>query len=236
MYSTTHEKETALTATPMWPPSGQNWRDSVAQEHTLVGEGRFDEALKVCERIYAAAEAAAAPSGVLAMLWAHRGDVLRHLEDFAGAAGAYTECLCRLTSIAERAGCPQIVIIPLHTLAAIELRRGCVNEARTLLDQADEALERADRRLNRRLVQLHTMLLRAWSAAAAGDVATARRLYLQARQIADLLRLPSAHRLMLVITDGLDWLDNPTATLPDPFLWDEPAHVGPAPALFACCV
>ena len=124
MHSTTQKKETALTATPTWPPSGLTWRDAVAQEHALLGEGRFDEALKLCESIYAATEAAAAPSGVLAMLWAHRGDVLRHLEDFAGAADAYTECLRRLTSIAERADCPQILIIPLHTWAAIQLRRG----------------------------------------------------------------------------------------------------------------
>ena len=161
MHSTTQKKETALTATPMWPPSGQSWRDAVAQEHALVGECRFNEALKVCERIYAAAEAAAAPSGVLAMLWAHRGDMLCHLEDLSGAADAYAECVRRLLPIAKQADCPQILIIPLHTWAAIQLRRGRIDDARTLLDQADEALDRADRRLNRRLVQLHTTLLRA---------------------------------------------------------------------------
>ncbi len=206
----------------------------MAHECTLVKQGRFDEALKICERIYAAAEAAA-PPGVLAMLWAHRGDMLRHLEDLSGAADAYAECVRRLQPIAGRADCPQLLIIPLHTLAAVQLRRGCVDDALTLLDRSDDALARAEPTLNRRFIQLHTMLLRAWSAAAAGDVATARRLYLQARQIADLLRLPPAHRLMQVIADGLDWLDNPTVTPPAPFLWDEPAYVGPAPALLACC-
>ena len=231
-----HTKETAVTATALWPPSGPAWRDAVAHERALIQQGRYREALRLCETMYDAAERASAPPGVLAMLWAHRGDLLRYVEDFQGAADAYAECLRRLKSITEQANCPQVLIIPLHTCAAIQLRRSRVDDALALLDRSDDALERADPTLNRRFIQLHTMLLRAWSAAAAGDVATARRLYLQARQIADLLRLPSAHRLMQVITDGLDWLDNPTATPPDPFLWDEPAHVGPAPALFACCV
>lgn len=223
-----------MTAIPTWPPSGQAWRDAVAQEHALVGEGRFDEALKVCERIYAAAEAAA-PPGVLAMLWAHRGDVLRHLEDFAGAADAYAECVRRLQPIAGRANCPQLPIIPLHTLAAIQLRRGRIDDARTLLDQADEALERADRRLNRRFVQLHTTLLRAWSAVAADDLASARCLYSLARQSADFLRLAPSHRLRQAIDDGFGWLERPAALPPDPFLWDEPHLARPAQTLLARC-
>ena len=235
IYSTTQKKETALTATPMWPPSGQSWRDAVAQEHALVGECRFNEALKVCERIYAAAEAAAAPSGVLAMLWAHRGDMLRHLEDLSGAADAYAECVRRLLPIAKQADCPQILIIPLHTWAAIQLRRGRIDDARTLLDQADEALDRADRRLNRRLVQLHTTLLRAWSAVAADDLASARYLYILARQSADRLRLAPSHRLRQAIDDGFGWLERPAALPPDPFLWDEPHLARPAQTLLARC-
>lgn len=225
MYSTTHKKEIALTAIPTWPPSGQAWRDVVAHERALVKQGRFDEALKVCERIYAAAEAA--PPGVLAMLWAHRGDMLRHLEDLSGAADAYAECLCRLRSIAERTNCPQILIIPLHTLAAIRLRRGRVDDARILLDQSDDALKRANPTLNRQLIQFHTTLLRAWSAVAADDLPTARHLYTQARQIADVLRFAPAHRLRLALDDGLRWLECPAAIPPDPFLWDEPQVARP---------
>jgi tetratricopeptide (TPR) repeat protein len=233
MYSTTHKKEIALTATPTWPPSGQAWHDAVAHERALIGQGRFDEALEICERMYIAAEAAAAPYGVLAMLWAHRGDMLRYQEDFEGAADAYAECLCRLRSIAERTNCPQILIIPLHTLAAIRLRLGCVDDARILLDQSDDALKRANPTLNRRLIQFHTTLLRAWSAVAADDLPTARHLYTQARQIADVLRFAPAHRLRLALDDGLRWLEGPAAIPPHSFLWDEPQVARPPQRLLA---
>ena len=59
-----------------------------------------------------------APAGVLAMSWAHRGDLLRSIEDFQSAADAYAKCLRRLKPMTEQASCAQMLIIPLQTLAA----------------------------------------------------------------------------------------------------------------------
>lgn len=215
-----------MTATTHWPPIGHAWHDAVAHERALIQHGRYHEALEFGETMYAAATRAGTPDGVLAMLWARRGDLLRRgIDDFQGSADAYTECLRRLTAICAYTDCVQVLIIPLHTLAAIQLHRGRIGDAVDLLSQADAALEQATPMLHRRFTQLHATLLRAWAAAAAGDRTTARDLYLQTRQSAATLHLAPNHQLLRAIGDGLRWVKDPAAQPPELFLWDEPAMV-----------
>jgi tetratricopeptide (TPR) repeat protein len=211
-----------MLAAPHWPPPGHFWRDAIAYERALIQHGQYSEALEFGELMYDAATRDGAPDGVLAMCWAHRGDLLRSIEDFQSAADAYAECLRRLTPLTEQANCAQMLIFPLQTLAAIQLRLSHIDDAVTLLDQADRALDHAEPLLDRRLIQLHTTLLRAWAAVVAGDATTARELYLQTHQTAATLQLTPSHRLLQVIDDGIRWIEDPAATPPDLFLWDEP--------------
>ena len=209
-----------MIATPVWPPPGPYFRDAYAEERALLEAGRFEAALELCAQTAAAAERASAPEGLLAMIWAHRGDILRRQGALAAAVHAYAECLRRLTPIAERIGHPPILAIPLHTLVALHFALRQISEAMALLDQADALSAQAAPPIDMRYINAHALVLRAWGCAAIRDYVTSRACYTRALELCAAAAIQRTDRIYADITHGLAWLEHPNISPPSLFVWD----------------